>query len=112
MDKLTTYNKKYKPPAADLTTHNGYEMEYIFPQMKKPLLLSEYFDADVWQYMVSNLKEPDNTFSVGVHIRRISFVNKKWAIPEVSYWDVNKQLAKSISNSTFFVFSDEIEWCT
>jgi hypothetical protein len=32
--------------------HNGYELERIFGL--KPNLISSYFDADVWEYMVAN----------------------------------------------------------
>jgi len=39
------------------TTHNGYEIEYAFPFITKPQLLSEYFDPDVWQYMKNEIKK-------------------------------------------------------
>jgi len=33
--------------------HNGYEMEYVFPDMTKPLFLSEFFGADVWRHVIN-----------------------------------------------------------
>jgi len=41
----------------DKCTHNGYEIEYVFPNVTKPLLLSEYFDEDVWEYMKVEIKK-------------------------------------------------------
>ena len=41
----------------DKSVHNGYEIEYVFPNASKTLLLSEYFGADVWEYMTSVAKE-------------------------------------------------------
>jgi hypothetical protein len=41
----------------DKYTHNGYEIEYVFPNVTKPLLLSEYFDKDVWDYMKEETKK-------------------------------------------------------
>jgi hypothetical protein len=37
--------------------HNGYELEYVFPNIEKPLLLSEFFEPDVWRYMVDVAKK-------------------------------------------------------
>ena len=52
------YNKIHKPDNnQDKLAHNGYELEYVFPNIRKPMLLSEYFDADVWQYMKSEIKK-------------------------------------------------------
>ena len=48
--------------ADDSWGHNGYEMEYVFPNSKKLMLLSEFFEEDVWEYMVSNMK--DNNVSI------------------------------------------------
>jgi len=41
----------------DRLTHNGYEMDYVFPNMTKPLLLSEHIDNNVWQHMVNTAKK-------------------------------------------------------
>ncbi len=39
--------------------HNGYELEKVFGL--KPDLLSEYFDADVWEYMIAQKKEENKS---------------------------------------------------
>jgi hypothetical protein len=44
----------------EMKWHNGYELNYVFPKIKKPLLLSEYFEPDVWQYMTNKAKTMDN----------------------------------------------------
>jgi hypothetical protein len=36
--------------------HNGLELNYVFPNAPKPLLLSEYFEPDVWRYMIERAK--------------------------------------------------------
>ena len=53
------YNKLNAPPVdhAEKQTHNGYEIEYVFPDITKPVLLSGYFDEDIWQYMKSEIKK-------------------------------------------------------
>jgi len=50
-------NKQDKPQDNLSGTHNGYELEYVFPYATKPNLLSRYFDQDIWEYMVAVMKE-------------------------------------------------------
>jgi len=53
-------NRENKPAnTPDKTVHNGYELEYVFPNMKKPLLISEFFEPDVWAHMVDVAKKSD-----------------------------------------------------
>ena len=52
-----------------------------------------------------------NTLSVGVHIRRGDFVNLGWNIENSYYFDSAKKLSELYPELTFFVFSDDIEWC-
>ena len=60
------HNIKNKPSnTQDKITHNGYEMDYVFPNIKKPMFLSEYFQPDVWRYMIDNAKAADKK-EVGV----------------------------------------------
>jgi len=206
------YNKENTPlNTPEKTSHNGYEIEYVFPNIEKPMLLSEYFDLEVWQYMVQETKisplqrlgvvrqllanemdisvlieagdlgeldgltcpkyiTPANqfnsavarfqtnmyyygywinpgwfnryrdiflkemafrpitdsknkqyerdirrSFAVGVHIRRGDFVRLNWALDENYYHDVlsdvKAQLVEAKLKATFFVFSDDLEWC-
>lgn len=39
--------------------HNGYELEKVFGL--HPLLLSEYFEPDVWEYMIAQKKESNKS---------------------------------------------------
>jgi len=52
-------NKEDKPQDNQSGTHNGYELEYVFPNATKPTLLSRYFDQDVWDYMVAVMKKSE-----------------------------------------------------
>ena len=50
-------NKKLQVSAVDVgAAHNGYEIDYVFPNSKKLIKLSEYFDPDVWEYLISKMK--------------------------------------------------------
>jgi len=54
---ITKENSELSMPGlAGQTRHNGFEIENVFPNLHKPVLLSEYFDTKVWGYMVNNAK--------------------------------------------------------
>jgi len=191
----------------DKLAHNGYELEYVFPNATKPLLLSEYFDNDVWQYMKAEIKktplqrmgivrhllenevdlavlaeagdkseltgltcplyqsstnryntavtritgdvyfygywlnygwfncyrdiflkefsfrpitDPTNkqyeseiqsSLAIGVHVRRGDFIRIKGDIGEEYYHAAITQLYSNFPDATFFIFSDDLEWC-
>lgn len=48
-------NREERPGNNTSGAHNGYELEYVFPEAAKPILLSQYFEEDVWEYMVSQM---------------------------------------------------------
>lgn len=56
-----------------------------------------------------------NTNSVSVHIRRTDILNPKNPYREIcdkKYFDKSMEIMKGkIDNPTFFIFSDDIEWC-
>lgn len=58
--------------------HNGYEIEKIFNI--KPLKLSDYFDEDVWQYMLSQIKDGANICNIlrtnGLEINMLAETNE------------------------------------
>jgi len=56
-------------------------------------------------------REIRESFSIGAHIRRGDFIARKWALPESYYHGVTTQLSDRYPNATYFIFSDEIEWC-
>jgi len=58
-----------KPEINYSKTHNGYELEYVFPKIKKPILLSEYFDADTWASIIHKRRGLDLKFKLGKIIR-------------------------------------------
>jgi hypothetical protein len=202
------HNISNKPAnTADKIEHNGYELEYVFPYMQRPLLLSEQFDLDVWEYMVNKAKNaealtlsvaqqllengadltliieavdsvnldglncpliltPGNrfnsavttipsdiyyygfwinpgwlnnyrdvllkdftfrpiedsqnklyeneirgSFAIGVHIRRGDFVRFGFALPESYYYSIIAEMANKHPEATYFIFSDDLEWC-
>lgn len=53
----------------------------------------------------------DSECAVGVHIRRGDFVTIGWALNESYYSAQVKKILKTVPNTTFFVFSDQIDWC-
>lgn len=59
-----------------VNTHNGYELEKVFGV--KPHLLSEYFEPDVWEYMIEERKKgksiPQLIYEAGVEIQILSEV--------------------------------------
>ena len=62
--------------------HNGYELNRVFGL--KPRLLSEYFDKDVWEYMIELKKQgssiPQILLDNGIELRMVSEYNnwKEW----------------------------------
>jgi len=188
----------------EFKAHNGHELEYVFPNIKKSLLFSEYFKSDIWREMITKIKTanitvaqqllragmdltmlveyrdinsagkftgkilrtppykynsavakiPGNIYyagywinsgwfnaykdillkelsfrpinnarnklfeneicrsqSIGIHIRRGDYIKLNWALPESYYYCVISSLSKQYPNATYFIFSDNIEWC-
>lgn len=52
-----------------------------------------------------------NSFSVGIHIRRGDFVSLGLALPAEYYLMACKEIAEGVPNVYFFVFTDDISWC-
>jgi len=52
------YNRTNNPVnSGEKKTHNGYEIDYVFPNAAKAMLLSSQFDKDVWQHMKDEIKK-------------------------------------------------------
>ncbi len=53
----------------------------------------------------------EKTNSVAVHIRRGDFVDIKWTLEDSFYFNSIKEIAHRVDNPTFFIFSDDLNWC-
>jgi len=49
--------------------------------------------------------------SVSIHIRRGDFVKLYRSMPSSFYYDAMKNISELLPDATYFVFSDEIDWC-
>ncbi|MCR4933469.1 MAG: alpha-1,2-fucosyltransferase [Lachnospiraceae bacterium] len=52
-----------------------------------------------------------STNSCSVHIRRGDFVDLNWSLPPEAFKQAIKKVLEAASNVTFFVFSDDLNWC-
>ncbi len=53
----------------------------------------------------------DNSFSVGIHIRRGDFVTIGWDLPPSYYQAACKTIIDAYPEAHFFVFTDDMNWC-
>lgn len=49
--------------------------------------------------------------SIGIHIRRGDYVSLGWQLPAIYYHQSIEKLLSENSDITFFVFSDDLNWC-
>lgn len=52
-----------------------------------------------------------NSFSVGIHIRRGDYVTLGWNMEKEYYYNASKQMIANVPDLTYFVFSDDLQWC-
>lgn len=50
--------------------------------------------------------------SIGIHIRRGDYVDLGWELPSSYYLDSMKKLSQQHPSAVFFVFSDDLNWCS
>ena len=86
--------RKDDPDFKDTSYHNGYEMEYVFPNLRKPLRLSEYFEPDVWQYIMMKMRDMNSygdaiakiIYETGIDLTLVSEpFNEAWEIACKTY---------------------------
>lgn len=53
----------------------------------------------------------NTTNSIAVHIRRGDFVSLGWELDNRFYYGAVKEMSIKNKNATYFIFSDDIEWC-
>jgi len=56
-------------------------------------------------------REIRNSLAIGVHVRRGDFVRMNIALDESYYHKVMTLLLEQLPEATYFVFSDDLEWC-
>lgn len=125
MNSIMTWNKfvhrtpKYchnlTCPNYDAILFNAHKMNKAFYEHKtnwisyKPIKLNEKNQAIIDAMLSCN--------SVSLHVRRGDFLSSKYAAShagvatEMYYENSINQITKKMENPTFFVFSDDIEWC-
>lgn len=108
---------EYYPAILDLKSENIYYQGYWIAkgwlwenkeQMKYELQFSEITNKKNIKYQ----EQIQGTNSVGVHIRRGDFLTLGWDVADVYYETTVGAIDKNFKgNCTFFVFSDDLEWC-
>lgn len=92
--------------------YNGYwiNRDWFFhyrEQMMKELRFPELNNEKNRKYA----EQIQNSFSVGIHIRRGDFLTIGWDMPPEYYEKACKNIIAKKPEAIFFVVSDDIEWC-
>ncbi len=53
----------------------------------------------------------NNSYSVGIHVRRTGFLDTSWDISADQYQTACRQVLEGYPDANFFIFSDDIAWC-
>lgn len=86
----------------DKSWFNGFRKTFL-NELQFPKLTSE--QALMFEDKINN------TYSVGVHIRRGNYVNLGIALDSSYYHDALEKIAENNSEVSLFVFSDDLYWC-
>lgn len=97
-----------------------YENVYYHGYWINKNWFSFYKDAMMEELQFPELKDEknrkyaeqiQNSFSVGIHIRRGDFIKLGWELPLGYYENACKNVVESNQEAHFFVVSDDILWC-
>lgn len=92
--------------------YHGYWINKKWFQQFKEIFLEELKFPPILD--VKNLEYYQmilNSESVGIHVRRGDYVSHGLTINSEFYLDACQKFLKIKPNATFFVFSDDLEWC-
>ncbi len=96
----------------------GFWIDFRYYNKIRPNMLEELrFPPIPNETNKEYLKQIESCFSVGVHIRRGDFLNKnfQWGLPAEYYYQKVNQVKRLFELKekipTYFVFSDDINWC-
>lgn len=114
-------NLSFKPEILKIDNGDFYlrglwQSELYFKDIKNLVLEKFNFNIDLDEKNESILNEIVNSDSVSVHIRRGDYLSKKYydILGDVCdrnyYINAFNTIISSISNATFYIFSDDIEW--
>ncbi len=53
----------------------------------------------------------NNSFSVGIHVRRGDFSSTGWILPSDLYKSACEKVLEQYPNAHFFIFSNDLDWC-
>lgn len=113
---VTTQANEFHPevitlPYEDLYYHGYWINKNWFwlykDQMMEELRFPELEDEKNRKYA----EQIQNSLSVGIHIRRGDFVTLGWNLSLEYYENACKKVVESNPEASFFVVSDDIEWC-
>jgi hypothetical protein len=99
---------------------DGYWQSYKYFQDYSILIYNELLpssDAIISEYLLNVLSKINTTNSVAIHVRRGDYITNKSAndthgiLGEHYYSTALKYINGYIHNPTYFIFSDDIEWC-
>ncbi|MFD1142147.1 alpha-1,2-fucosyltransferase [Larkinella insperata] len=109
---------QYDVQFGDLTDNvylSGYWQSTQYFQAIQQQLRAELQFAESIPAYASELAEEikSNLSSVCVHVRRSDFINNRRhdVVPPVYYQEAEKLILARVNSPTFYVFSDDIEWC-
>ncbi|MBE8232160.1 MAG: alpha-1,2-fucosyltransferase, partial [Endozoicomonadaceae bacterium] len=93
---------------------DGYWQNELYFQDIRDILLTEFTLKDgISKSLISTQEQIENSESVSIHVRRGDYLNH----PDVGVLDVDyykravKLIAERVKSPTFFVFSNDIQWC-
>lgn len=112
IEKLSKY---YDPEIllreGDVYYHGYWLSKKWFGAIKRILLPELEFPPITRAQNRQYARQLQNTYSAAVHIRRGDFVKLSWELPPDYYYNVFKELSAKLPELTYFIFSDDIEWC-
>lgn len=114
-EKSNVFDSNFFKAGNDLLLKGNRQSEKYFKRFEDKIRhdfsLSESWIVPVKEF-AENLKQQD---SVAIHIRRGDYLTPialEWLglLPTYYYSDAIKTIAKKVTNSRFYIFSDDIEW--
>lgn len=89
----------------------GWQSYKYFEAYKKDLSQMLVPNCELSQYTVRKLEEVRNCESVSIHIRRGDYVSLGLSLTDSYYREAIKYVCDHVAAPTFYVFSDDTEYC-
>lgn len=99
-------------PLNHILYYHGYWINRDWLYTYRDIILKELqFPAITEVHNLTYAKAIQNSFSVGIHIRRGDYVTLGWDMEKEYYLNASKQMLENAPDLTYFVFSDDLLWC-